>query len=163
MSSCEWGKNDADVNLFCDACSFRLGFWFPAGNIGFQHALAPGMASPGIFFHEAWTIISALVWAVHNTPLRPGLRIALYSNSSNMVDMFNMLCAQPAYNPLALTAVNIALDFHIEFHVFHIPGEDNIVSDALSHFCFDTLATFAPLLHILQFEPPQLALGAAPS
>jgi hypothetical protein len=55
MSSREWGKNDADINLFCDACSLGLGFWFPAGNVGFQHALAPGTPSPGIFFYEAWT------------------------------------------------------------------------------------------------------------
>jgi hypothetical protein len=61
-----------------------------------------------------------------------------------------------------LTAVDLALDNHVEFRVFHIPGEDNIVFDALSRFRFDTLAIFAPLLRILQFQPPRLTLGAEP-
>jgi hypothetical protein len=38
MQSREWGQNDADIDLFCDACPISMGFWFPAGNIGFQHA-----------------------------------------------------------------------------------------------------------------------------
>lgn len=91
----------------------------------------------------------------------PGLRIVLYTDNSNTVDMFNTLRAQPIYNPLVMAAVNLALDFGVEFRVFHIPGEDNIVADALSCFRFDTLATFAPLLQTLQFQRPRLTLGAA--
>jgi hypothetical protein len=163
MSSREWGKSDADLSLFCDACPIGMGFWLPMRNIGFQHALDPDVPSPGIFFYEAWTVLSALHWAVHHLPLHTGLRIALYTDNSNTVDMFNTLRAQPIYNPLVMAAVNLALDFGIEFRVFHIPGEDNIVADALSRFRFDTLATFAPLLQILQFQPPRLTLGAASS
>ena len=62
-----------------------------------------------------------------------------------------------------MAAVNLVLNFGVEFCVFHIPGENNIVADALSHFCFNTLATFAPLLQTLQFQPPQLMLGTASS
>ena len=53
MSSREWGRNDADVSLFCDASSIGLGFWFPAGSVGFQHGIDPSASSPGIFYHEA--------------------------------------------------------------------------------------------------------------
>jgi hypothetical protein len=73
--------------------------------------------------------------------------------------MFNTLCAQPTHNPLVMTAVNLALDFNINFRVFHLPGEDNIVADALSHFRNDTLATLVPHLRILHFLPPRLTLG----
>ena len=41
MSSNGWGKNDADFNVFCDTCSLRLGFWYPASNVGFMHPINP--------------------------------------------------------------------------------------------------------------------------
>jgi hypothetical protein len=62
---------------------------------------------------------------------------------------------------LILAAVDFALDFNVEFCVFHIPGKDSIVANALSHFQLDILATSALLLHISHFLPPQLMLGAA--
>jgi hypothetical protein len=68
MMSREWGKNDAEMNIFCDACPIGMGFWCLAMNVGFQHVLQPDTASPGIFFYEAWTVVSALYWAVHNNP-----------------------------------------------------------------------------------------------
>ena len=161
MSSKEWGRNDADVSLFCDASSISLGFWFPAGSVGFQHVIDPSASSPGIFYHEALAVVSTLHWAAHNITQKTGQCIAIYTDNLNTVDMFNTLHAQPTYNSLVLTAVNLALDHHIDFHVFHIPGQENIVSDAISRFRFDTLAVFAPLLRILQFQPPRLTLGAA--
>jgi hypothetical protein len=41
MTSREWGRNDVDINLLCDACPIGMGFWYPAGCVGFQHALDP--------------------------------------------------------------------------------------------------------------------------
>ena len=161
MTSREWTRSDADFSLFCDACPVRMGFWYPAGNVGFQHSLDVSAASPGIFFYEAWTVVSALYWAVHNLPLQRRSRIALYTDNSNTVNMFNTLSAKPTYNPLVMAAVNLALNFHIEFRVFFIPGDDNIVADALSRFLFNTLATFAPLLRVALFQPPRVTLGAA--
>jgi hypothetical protein len=160
MTSREWGKNDADISLFCDACPAGLGFWFPAGNVGFQHVIDSAAPSPGIFYYEALTVVSALHWAVFNTSLPPGSRVAIYTDNTNTVDMFNTLRAQPTYNCLVTTAVDLALDHHVIFRVFHIPGGDNIVSDALSRSQFNVLAVFVPLLRILQFQPPQLTLGA---
>ena len=77
--------------------------------------------------------------------------------------MFNTLRAQPTYNPLVMTAVDLALDLRVEFRVFHIPGDDNIVADAISRFLPGVLDTYAPLLRIQPFEPPRLTLGAASS
>jgi len=162
MTSRGWGKNDADLNLFCDACPAGMAFWCPARNVGFQHALTADSAPHGIFYYEALAVVSALHWAVFNTPLRPRLRIAIYSDNSNTVDMFNTLHAQPLYNRLLITAVDLLLDFDVELRVFHIAGEDNVVADALSRFRFDIIAMYSPLLRVLQFQPPQMMLGAAP-
>ena len=69
MTSVSWGKNNADFNIFCDACPFGMGFWYPAGCLGFVLPIDLMMASPGIFYYEALTIVSAIYWAVHNLPL----------------------------------------------------------------------------------------------
>ena len=161
MTSQGRGHNDAEYNLFYDACPIGLAFWFPVANFGFQHALSPDLSSLGIFFYEALAVVSALSWFVHNVPLHPHMRIAIYTDNSNTVDMFNTLCAQPLYNPLLLTAVDLLLDHGVDLRVFHIPGEDDIVADALSHFHFDTVALYAPSLQIFKFQPPCLKLGAA--
>ena len=93
MQSHEWGQNDADINLFCDACPISMGFWFPAGNIGFQHALSADTPPRAIFYYEAWAFLSALHLAVHNIPLQQGLQITIYSDNTNTVDLFNTLHA----------------------------------------------------------------------
>jgi hypothetical protein len=146
MTSHGWGRNDAKYNLFCDACPIGLAFWFPAADFGFQHALSPYVPSPGIFFHESLAVVSALSWFIHNIPLHPRMRIAIYSDNSNTVDMFNSLRAQPLYNPLLITAIDLLLDHGVDLHVFHIPGQVNIVADALSRLRFDTIALYAPSL-----------------
>ena len=91
MTSVSWGKNNADFNIFCDACPFGMGFWYPAGCLGFVLPIDLMMASPGIFYYEALTIVSAIYWAVHNLPLRPSSQLAIYTNNANTVDMFNSL------------------------------------------------------------------------
>jgi hypothetical protein len=75
--------------------------------------------------------------------------------------MFNTLRAQPLYNPLLITAVDLLLDHGVDLCIFHIPGQDNIVADALSRFHFDMVALYAPSLQIFKFQPPRLKLGAA--
>jgi hypothetical protein len=74
--------------------------------------------------------------------------------------MFSSLRAQPLYNPLLLTAVELLLEHSVDLRVFHIAREDNIVADALSCFRFDIISMHAPLLRISQFLPPRLMLGA---
>jgi hypothetical protein len=73
MASREWGKNDADINLFCDACPIGMGFWFPAGDISFQHVIDVNSPPAAIFYYEALAVVSALHWAVYNVSLQAGL------------------------------------------------------------------------------------------
>lgn len=118
MSSVGWDKNDADFNVYCDACPFGMGFWYPAGNIGFLHPIDSTTASPGIFYYEALTIVSAIYWAVHNLPICPGSQLAVYTNNTNTVDMFNSLRCQPLYNHLLITIVELLIKFKIQLWVF---------------------------------------------
>lgn len=156
----EWGRNDADLNLFCDACPRGMAFWCPSFNRGFQcHVTADD--ADGIFYLEALAVLSSLHWALHNLDVSPNTRIAIYTDNLNTVDMFNSLRAQPLYNPILITAVELLSTFDVQLRVFHIAGDDNIIADALSRFRFDIVHHYSPLLHVQSFEPPRLTLGAA--
>ncbi|KAG1860097.1 hypothetical protein F4604DRAFT_1930428 [Suillus subluteus] len=84
-----------------------------------------------IFFFEALCVASAIHDAVTWIPVNRCL--AIYPNSLNTVYMFNTLLAGPGYNQLLMDAVEIILVFNVDFRVFHVAGEDNVVADHLSH------------------------------
>ena len=159
MSSNGWGKNDADFNVFCDTCPLGLGFWYPAGNVGFMHPIDPTSPMPDIFYGEALTVVSTVNWSVHNLPILPGSRLAVYTNNANSVDMFNSLHGQPLYNPLLIAVIELLLEFDITLRVFHIPGEDNFVADALLCLRYDIAQYHMLTMHVYPFIPPRLTLG----
>jgi hypothetical protein len=87
--------------------------------------------------------------------------VVVYCDNTNTVDMFNTLHAKPEYNLILLMAVGFVLGTHSSFRVFHIPGEQNVVSDALSRDCYGAALSAAPGITILPFKPLQLMSGAA--
>ena len=107
-----------------------------------------------IFLLEALTVVSALLWAVELRSVSLGCCIAIHTDNANTVVMFDSLHAQPLYNPLLTTSVNLALKHHIRFRVFHIPGEQNSIADALSHGLLDVVHTLAPSFQTTTFTPP---------
>jgi hypothetical protein len=159
LESVEWSAEEADVTWFTDACPSGLGLWSPRENIGFHHAVTDDEPRP-IFFYEALAVLSALHKSFALTTPHPR-RVVVYCDNTNTVDMFNTLHAKPEYNPILLTAVGQVLGTHSSFRVFHIPGEQNVVSDALSRHHYGTAVSAAPGITTLPFEPPQLTSGAA--
>ena len=117
------------------------------------------LPSPGIFYHEALAALSALYWLTSHSPLPVNFCVVIFSDNANTIAMFNTLCMQPEYNSLLTTAVDLLLSHHLQLHVFHIPGVENTVTDALSHCHFDIAYAHVPLLHIDVFQPPRLTLG----
>lgn len=85
------------------------------------------------FFNEALTVVSALYHALLGLDSITR-RILIYTDNTNTVDMFNVLRAEQAYNPLLITSVNLPLRFDRELRVFRVPGIENGVADALSRF-----------------------------
>ena len=67
-----------------------------------------------------------------------------------MVDMFNTLRAQPLYNPLLITVVEILLLSKTHLRVFHVPGDENIVADGLSCSRYDSVFHLVPIPDMLQ-------------
>nr|VWO96574.1 N/A [Ganoderma boninense] len=123
----------ADEFAMVDASGTGLGLYFPWQNLGFYAPLPVGIPTNGIFFPESLTICSAihklLAWCLAGRHIK---RIAILSDNTNAVSIFRSLRAEPLYNPILMSAVDILIANNTEHRVDHIPGEFNVVADALS-------------------------------
>ena len=172
LNANEWPVDEADMTIFCDASTGSkgqgkpgLGFWIPSRNEGFYADGSIAYASNlvfnkdtgSIFYLEALSVLSAIFW-VDQLSTRPR-RLLIYTDSMNTVDMFNSMRAEPGYNTILMEAVDALLDMEVSLRVFHIPGEDNTIADALSRGLFDVIRVQQPHLKIALFQPPRLDAG----
>ncbi|KAG2350554.1 DNA/RNA polymerase [Suillus weaverae] len=118
------------LKVFCDASGSGMGFWYPSLLLGFQSNLPERSPVHNIFFFEALCVTSTIHDAV--TRLLKNGRLAVYTDSLNTVYMFNSLSGGVGYNHLLMDVVKVILAFNVDFRVFHISGEDNVVADHLS-------------------------------
>jgi hypothetical protein len=75
--------------------------------------------------------------------------------------MFNTLLGVPGFNHLLMDIVEIILAFKVDFRVFHVSGDVNVVADHLSRWRAADAVRVSPRLRVLPFEPPRNALGEA--
>ncbi|KDR79787.1 hypothetical protein GALMADRAFT_62645 [Galerina marginata CBS 339.88] len=135
-----------------------MGFWFPDHRVGYYSPVPPAVPVDFIFYYEALCVAAALHRAHLTSP--DGSRVFIYTDNTNTVDIFNTLHAKPEYNPILHFAVDILLDGEHDLRVLHVPGEQDVVADALSRQDFRRAIESVPDLRILDFQPPQLPLGA---
>ena len=162
LSSVAWTFDNLPPSTFLaytDASEVGLGFWFPSLDSGYAASMSPSHSPPTIFFLEALAVLAAIQKAASLLP--HGARIAIFTDNSNTVGMFNTLAALPKLNWLLLSAVDVLLAHDLDFRVFHIPGHRNVVADHLSRGRFAEAVASAPGLRVHSFEPPRDALGAA--
>ncbi|OBZ71265.1 hypothetical protein A0H81_08358 [Grifola frondosa] len=166
LDALEWGPEDlvqgthADEFALVDASGTGMGLYFPWLNFGFLSPLPFDTPTTAIFFFEAYAIASALhrisSWRSAGHVIK---RIAILSDNTDAVSIFNTLRALPDYNPILMLSVDILLHDSIQLRVDHIAGVDNEVADALSHNDPDHACRFAPGLRIFPFTPPLLSQG----
>ena len=87
-------------------------------------------------------------------------RLLVRTDSMNSVHMFNSLHAKPAYNSILVSSINARITSSLDVRVYHVPGDDNSIADAISRKNFSLARRLSPNLTILSFTPPQDALGA---
>ncbi|KAJ3927313.1 MAG: hypothetical protein NXY57DRAFT_965597 [Lentinula lateritia] len=121
------------MTIYYDASKLGMGFWIPETLLGFFSPIPFNPPKDTIFFFE----------------------VLYYMNT---IHIFDSLKAEPGYNPILRSAVNILLDYDVDVHVLHVPGEQNTVADAI--FCqkFSKLPSLASGLVLQTFTPPQDAL-----
>lgn len=145
------------LQVYCDASGSGMGFWYPSLNLGFQSSLPPKAPVHDIFFFEALCVSSAIHDAVTRLP-QDG-RLAVFTDSLNSVYLFNSLSGGPGFNRLLMDMVEIILTFRVDFRVFHISGNENVVADHLSRWRAVDAIRVSPGLQIFPFQPPRDALG----
>ena len=157
LDSIDWTPLDAEYTLLTDACLFGMGFWSLRHHLGFQATI--NSISHGIFFWEAYAVVSAFHWILHAI-CPPPHRVVIYTDNTNTVDMFRTLRASPNLNPLVLTTADLMMRFSCQLRVLHIAGDQNGVADSLSRFNNALAHAYVPTLQIQSFTPPHLSLGA---
>ncbi len=170
LSANAWSPADlvqgslGDEFALTDASGTGLGVYFPWLRLGLFCNLPSGAPTDTIFFFEALAVCAAL-HHTHNWHRagRHVKRLAILSDNSNTVAIFNSLRATPNYNPILKSAVDVMLKAPLDICVNHIPGELNIVADALSRGKLELVRELVPGVTLLPLIPPQDALGAKSS
>ncbi|KAG1746913.1 hypothetical protein EDB19DRAFT_1631226 [Suillus lakei] len=108
----------------------RMGFQYPSLNLGFQSNLPVHSPVLDIFYHEALCVASAIHDALFH--ILPGQSLAVFTDSLDTISIFSSLSRDMGYNQLLMFVVDLVLVTAIDFRVFHIIGDRNIVANHLS-------------------------------
>lgn len=160
LTATTWKPQDADIIIYCDACLSGLGYWSPLPP-GFAFAAdrpdAPTSVEDNIFWYEAITVLAALQWAV-SLP-QHFHRVAIFTDNLNTVQMFDTFRSKEPYLDILLAACETLVAHDVDLRVWHIPGEHNVIADALSRRLFSVVSQYAPNLHVSSFQPPRVTSG----
>lgn len=153
-----WDPSQANVTIFSDACLEGMAFYYPELSLGYFAHTPSHLANEHIFVFEALAVVSAIQHTIKSAD--NAIRIVVFTDNSNTVSIFNTLRCLPFLNPLLKTVADILLTHPHELRVLHVPGECNVIADAISRSRFNVAIDADPFLTIHTFEPPRLTLGA---
>jgi hypothetical protein len=163
LHSLTWTQSNADVVVFCDACPKGMGFWIPDTSDAF-YCPTPADTQPLIYYVEALCVLAALSHCCSS--MTTNQKLLLYTDNTNVVDIFSSLRCRPEFNTILKHAVITCVQSQVDVQVLHIQGKMNTVADAISRADFNCAKILAadlsvPNLSIHNFPPP-LPTGTIP-
>ena len=160
LSACSWDPSEDDIVIaHVDAATTAgLGIYFPQLDLAFQCAISELPADSHINYLELLAVSSAVHAATKMD--HPPARLAVFSDSSFTVDVFNTLCAKPPFNAILMATVDDLINHGIDLRVVHVAGTSNSMANTISRFNNNMAQELVPDISILPFLPPRNALGA---
>jgi hypothetical protein len=107
-----------------------MGFWYPVSKDGYYVPTPVNVPSKVIFYFETLCLLSALDHI--QSKAHQGAKILIYTDNTNTIDIFHTLHCLPPYNHCLKVAMNIIIHNNFSLCILYIPGDQNIVADALS-------------------------------
>jgi hypothetical protein len=159
LTATDWEICDSDLTIYCDACLDGMAYWYPDHGVGYFCEINQRLPDQFIFYWEALCVLSAFTHAA-STSETP-IKILIFTDNTNTVDIFHSLRCLPQYNSILKHSVDTRLATDHQLRVLHVPGEQNVVADALSRKDFVRALSAAPGMKLEFFEPPHLPLGAS--
>src|SRR5260370_6255340 len=115
-----WDADEADIQIWGDASKSSLAFWATSLKVAFIGDTVIKKVVPfNIFYNEALTILAALEWSSSLDPIPR--QVAIHTDSTNSLNIFNSLHASEVYNPILMSAITIQIDSQIDLSLPH-PG-----------------------------------------
>ena len=151
LHSLTWSPREASLTAYCDACPKGMGFWEPETNSAYYSENPPD-TPPLIYFVEALCVLSTIEHSCKT--MSPYQTLLIYTDNTNVVDIFSSLRCQPAFNAIIKRAVSARVKAQVDVRVLHVPGEKNNIADTISRAKFDDAKSLSPELSIRTFTPP---------
>lgn len=107
-----WHPSKADVTIYTDASLTGIGMWSPELQTGFYADINTRTVSSKIFYYKAYVVMCAIYWATR-LPTVPH-RVAIFSDNSNTVDIFNSMKARDQFNELLKYAVDLIMAHNMD-------------------------------------------------
>ncbi|CEQ43198.1 SPOSA6832_05127, partial [Sporobolomyces salmonicolor] len=133
----DWGKSDASLVLYSDAClraegsvASGLGYWFKVAGEQHRRAFAARIVPPleDIFLAEAFAAHAAILRALDSNVA--GHRLLLFTDNASTVYAFDSGSARPDVAILVREAYERLRAAQVDFRIRHIPGYLNTTADA---------------------------------
>lgn len=162
-----WGKADADLVVYSDAClnagggASGLGFWYKDSRLAHRSTFAARIQPPlvDIFFAEALAVHAAIAHAAASG--LAGRRLLVFTDNASSVYAFDSGSAREDIAPLVRDAYELLRRAGIDMRIQHIPGDLNSTADKLSRLAipvlrqwFSTLVEFDPFLPLTPSDTP---------
>lgn len=107
FQSIAWSLSEADVTFYADTSFSGIGLWSLELHLGYYAQITNRAVDSKIFYYKAYAIVCAIHWASSHSPALK--HVAIFSDNTNTVDIFNSMRAHADFNNLLKYAIDLLM------------------------------------------------------